>query len=227
VEQKTEQMPDVVAGQVGFYRPDPSGPHAVNVALSVTGDSITVFEVRTNTIFKMDRADWMPLEEMESSLVSFVTGSEYSDDVELRNRILTGRIEALADAVRAKDISWNHLRTRFGLSADNSEQQLDLAGKVTRSNGDVVDDVSRGQNVVARVFRGNYLPVCVVDAIPKGSRLLDGVVNPDVKHWTVRHLAAELNGQVVAWPARDLFQNVALAKAYDNKVNKPSTGMSM
>lgn len=102
-----------------------------------------------------------------------------------------------------------------------------LEGKVTRTNGDVVDDVMVGQNVVARVQAGNYLPVCVVDAIPEGSSLLDGAVNPNIKHWSVRHLGLELSGQVVPWPARDLFQNVSLAQSYDKQRTKPKNGMSM
>lgn len=94
------KMLDVAIGEVGFYRPDPSGPHAVNVALAVSSDTITVLEARTNTQVKMDRADWMPLAEMESSLKAIAVGPEYSHDVEMRNRILVGRIGALADAVR-------------------------------------------------------------------------------------------------------------------------------
>ena len=87
--------------------------------------------------------------------------------------------------------------------------------RTLRANGDVVDDVICGQNVVARVSCGNYLPVCVVDRIPKGASWLHGMPNPEIKHWAVRHLSSDLVGQIVPWPARDLFQNVSLAQAYD------------
>ena len=100
---------DIAVGEVGFYRPDPSGPHAVNVALMVTSNTITVYEVRTQTQVTMHRTDWMPLAEMESSLVDLVVGVGYLHDAAMRNRILTGRIKALADAVRAKDLFTNVL----------------------------------------------------------------------------------------------------------------------
>lgn len=102
--------PKIMVGEVGFYRPDPSGPHAVNIAVEIREERISVYEVRTGVLLTMNRDDWMPLSEMESSLQSVVAGIQTSNDPEMELAKARGRISALADAVKAKDLVENVLR---------------------------------------------------------------------------------------------------------------------
>jgi hypothetical protein len=44
-------------GVIGFYRPDPSGPHSPNIVLGISETHVKVFEIRPGMVFTIEREE--------------------------------------------------------------------------------------------------------------------------------------------------------------------------
>jgi len=95
-----ERVP--LAGDIGFYRPDPSGKMSPNVVLAANAAVVRMYVEHSDMEFEIRREDWMSTEQMEESTVDllsdprYVAGGEMAD---MRDRILGERIAAMAKAI--------------------------------------------------------------------------------------------------------------------------------
>jgi hypothetical protein len=86
-------------GEVGFYRPDPSGPKSPNIVVEVLADKVRVFEM-SGMVFSIGREEWMSRQEMEVSAAALPTDPRYVSkapaDRAFLERVQTERASALA-----------------------------------------------------------------------------------------------------------------------------------
>jgi hypothetical protein len=86
-------------GEVGFYRPDPSGPKSPNIVIEVLVDKVRVFEM-SGIVFSIDREEWMSRQDMEVATAALPTDPRYTSkapaDQAFLERLLTERASALA-----------------------------------------------------------------------------------------------------------------------------------